>query len=84
MKRCCRPRLPEAVGGERPAGRLGCDAPAAAQHVAGDGQFMGRGADVVAGVVQHQVLKMDEFAVYPQRGAGIGKMGAFEKARADG
>ncbi len=45
---------------------------------------MGRGADVVAGVVQHQVLEVDELAIDPQRGAGIGKMGAFEKTFTDG
>ncbi|MDT4854430.1 hypothetical protein FQZ97_887320 [compost metagenome] len=52
-KVCCRPRLPEAVGAERPARRLRGDAPAGAQHVAGNGQLVGRGANVVAGVVQH-------------------------------
>ena len=58
-KSCCRPRLPggsEPVRAERPSRRLRRDASAAAQHVAGDGQLVGRGADVVAGVVQHQVL----------------------------
>jgi hypothetical protein len=34
----------------------------------------------VADVVQHQVLELDEFAIDPQRGAGVGKMHAFDPA----
>lgn len=73
----------EAVGAERPAGRLDRDPPAGAQDVAGDGEFMRRGADVVAGIVQDEILEMDEFSVDPQRGAGICEMSPFEKAAAD-
>lgn len=50
---CRRVRRPS---GLRPAGRLGGDAPAAAEHVAGDRQLMGC-PNVVAGVMQHQVLE---------------------------
>lgn len=76
-KGCCRRRLPSVrrpSGLSAQPGRLRCDAPAAAQHVAGDGEFVGRGADVVAGGVQHQVLEVDEFAIDPQRGAGVGEV----------
>ncbi|MDX0567898.1 hypothetical protein GOL81_30720 [Sinorhizobium medicae] len=44
---------------------------------------MGWRADVVAGVVKHQVLEMDEFAVDPQRRRGIGEMGSFDPALPD-
>jgi hypothetical protein len=44
---------------------------------------MAWGADVVARVMQHEVLEMDEFAVDPQRGAGIGKVGSFDPALPD-
>lgn len=80
----CRPRLPaqaaETVGTERLAGRLRGDPAAGAKHVAGDGQFVGRGADVVAGVVQDEVLEMNEFAVNPEGGAGVCEILAFEEA----
>ena len=85
-KRGCRPRLPEgaqAVGAEGPGRRLAGDAAASAQHVAGDGQFVGRGTDVGAGGVQDEVLEMDEFAVEPQRGAGVGEVLAFNPALTD-
>jgi hypothetical protein len=84
---CCRPRLPakaaQTVGTQRPARRLRCDPSAGFQDVAGDGQLMGRRADVGAGVMQHQVLEMHEFAVDPQRGAGVGKMRSFDPALTD-
>lgn len=53
------------------------------QDVAGDGQFMGRGAAVRAGVVQNQTVEMDQFTIDPQRGAGIGEVRALEEALAD-
>ena len=34
--------------------------------------------------MEDEVFEMDEFAVDPQRGAGIGELGAFEEARPDG
>ncbi|WP_411741784.1 hypothetical protein [Sinorhizobium medicae] len=43
---------------------------------------MRRGADVVAGIVQHEILEVDELAVDPQRGAGIGKVHAPRAERA--
>jgi hypothetical protein len=73
----------EAVGAERPAGRLRRDPPAGAQDVAGDSQFVGRGTDVVAGIMQDKVLEMDELTVDPQRGAGISEILAFEEAASD-
>ncbi len=60
------------------AGSLAGDAPAGFQNIAGDGQFVGEGADVAGGVVQHQVFEVDEFAVDRQRSAGIAKMGSFD------
>jgi hypothetical protein len=53
------------------------------QDVAGDGQLVGGRADIFCGVVEDQVFEMDEFAVEPQRGAGIGKMGSFDPALPD-
>jgi hypothetical protein len=44
---------------------------------------VGRGANVGAGIVEDEVLEMHEFAVEPQRGAGIGKFLAFQEAGAD-
>ena len=49
----------------------------------GDSKLVGRGADIACGVVQDEVFKMDEFAVDPQRGARVGKMGAFDKPLPD-
>jgi hypothetical protein len=42
------------------------DAPARAQNIAGNGQFVGGCADVAGGVVQDKVFEMDKFAVDPQ------------------
>ena len=44
---------------------------------------MGRGADVHAGVVEHEVVEVDQFAVEPQAGRGIGKVGAGDQTVAD-
>jgi hypothetical protein len=33
--------------------------------------------------MEDEVFKIDEFAVDPQRGAGVGKVGAFEEALTD-
>ncbi|MBU3995162.1 MAG: hypothetical protein KKF42_05215, partial [Actinobacteria bacterium] len=54
-----------------------------AYDVAGDGQLVGRCAIIAGGVVEDEVFEMDEFAVDPQRGAGVGKLRSFEEARAD-
>ncbi|KAF5881348.1 hypothetical protein FY112_30675 [Rhizobium sp. PEPV16] len=59
------------------------DAPAGAQYVAGDGEFVGGGADIAGGVVENEVFEMDEFAVDPQRSAGVGELAALDPARAD-
>ena len=77
------PQRADAVGRERPIGGLAGDPPTRAQDVAGDCQLMGRCANILRGVVEDEVFEMDEFAVNPQRGAGIGEMGAFEEALAD-
>ncbi|ANL30115.1 hypothetical protein AMC90_PA00005 (plasmid) [Rhizobium phaseoli] len=68
----------QSVVAQRPAGPLRGNPPTASQNVAGNGEFMGRRADVVAGVVQHQVFEMHQLAVDPQRGAGVSKMGSFD------
>lgn len=72
-----------AVGGQRPAGELGCDAPAGAQDVAGDCQLVRGCATILRGVMEDEVFQMDEFAIDPQRRAGIGEMGALDPAIAN-
>ena len=67
--------------GPRPIGRLARNPSAGAQHVAGDGEFVGAG--IAERVVMDEVFEVDEFAVDPQRGKGIGKMHALEKAAPD-
>ena len=47
------------------------------------GQLMGRGADVHVGVVEHEVVEVDQFAVEPQAGRGIGEVGARDPPLAD-
>lgn len=44
---------------------------------------MGGCADVAGGIVEDEVFEVNKFAVDPQRGAGVGKLGSFEEARAD-
>ncbi len=46
-------------------------------------QLIGRAADVLLGIVQHEVLKMHELAVEPQGGAGVKEVGAGDEAFAD-
>ena len=60
------------------------DPPTGAQYVTGDGEFVGWSADIAGGIMEDEVLEMNKFAIDPQRGAGIGELGAFEEARADG
>jgi len=45
---------------------------------------VGGGAGIAKGVVEDEVFEMDEFAVDPQRGTGIGEILPLEKAGADG
>jgi hypothetical protein len=47
------------------------------------GELVGRGADVHVGVVQDEVLDVDELAHEPKRGGRIGKMLALDGAVAD-
>jgi hypothetical protein len=56
---------------------LGGDAPAGAQHVAGDGQFVGGCANISGIVVEDEVFEVDEFAVDPEGRAGVSEMGAL-------
>jgi len=56
------------------------DATARFQDVAGDGQFVGGGADIARGVVEDEVFEMHEFAIDPQRGTGVGEILAFNPA----
>lgn len=44
---------------------------------------MGWGAGIAKGVVEDEVLKVDEFAVDPERGAGVGEILPLEKTGAD-
>jgi hypothetical protein len=62
---------------------MGGNAPAGAQHVAGDCQFMGGCANIPDIVVEDEIFEMDELAIDSQRGAGVGKLGSLEESRAD-
>jgi hypothetical protein len=42
-----------------------------------------RHSNILRGVVEDEVFEMDELAVDPQRGAGIGEVHPFEEACAD-
>lgn len=44
---------------------------------------MGRGAGIAKGVMEDEFVEMDEFAVDPEGGAGVGEILAFEEAGAD-
>lgn len=44
---------------------------------------MGRRANIVAGVVQEEVLEVDKFAVEAQRSASVGEVHALDPAPAD-
>ncbi len=45
---------------------------------------MGGGAGIAKRVVEDEVFEMDEFAVDPQRGTGVGKILPLDEAGADG
>ena len=47
------------------------------------GELLGRGADVHVGVVKHEVVEVDQLAVEPQAGRGIGEVGARDPPLAD-
>ena len=70
-------------GRQRPVGLGLGDAAAGAQHGMGAGELVGRGADVHVGVVEHEIVEVDQFAVEPQAGRGVGKVGAGDTAVAD-
>lgn len=72
----------QAVGRQSPARWLRRNPPARPQNIARNRQFVGRCADILCGVVKNEVLEMDELAVDPQRGAGIGKVHAPRAERA--
>jgi len=57
---------PEPFRAQCPGGGLPGDPPAAAQHVAGNGQLVGWRADIGSGVVQNEVLEVDEFTIDPE------------------
>lgn len=63
---------------------MGGDATAGFQDVAGDGEFVGRCADISKRIMQDEVLEMDEFAIDPERGMRLEEVGTLEKALADG
>ena len=73
----------EAGRRQRPVGFGVGDAAAGAQHGMRPGQLMGRGADVHVGVVEHEVVEVDQLTVEPQAGRGVGEVGAGDKAVAD-
>src|SRR5258707_7228200 len=47
------------------------------------GQFVGRGANVHVGVVEHEVVEVDQLAVQPQAGSGVAEVAAGDKTGAD-
>jgi hypothetical protein len=47
------------------------------------GQLNGRGADVHAGVVEDEVVEVDERALQPQAGAGVAEVGPGDPALLD-
>src|SRR5262249_53934087 len=47
------------------------------------GQFVGRSPDVHAGVVEDEVVEVDERALEPQTGAGVGEVSPGDEAGAD-
>lgn len=59
---------------------MGGDATAGFQDVAGDGEFVGRCADISKRIMQDEVLEMDEFAIDPERGMRLEEMRAPQKA----
>lgn len=63
---------------------MGGDAASGFQDVAGDGELVGGCADVAKGIMQDEVLEMDEFAIDPERGVRVEEMRAPEKALTDG
>jgi len=62
---------------------MGGDAASGFEDVAGDGEFVGGGTDVPEGIMQDEVLEMDELAVDPERGMRVEEMRALDKALAD-
>lgn len=44
---------------------------------------MGRRANILCGVVEYEVIEVNKFAIDPQRGTGVGEVGALNKALAD-
>jgi hypothetical protein len=44
---------------------------------------MGGRANIFRGIVQDEVLEMDELAIDPQRSTGVGEMGALDPSRSD-
>lgn len=63
---------------------MGGDATAGFQDVAGDGEFVGGGADISKRIMQDEVFEMDKFALDPERGMCLEEMRALEKALTDG
>ena len=66
-------RLASPAGDSAQSGLAVGDAAAGAQHGMGAGELVGRGADVHAGVVENEIFEVDELALQPQAGAGVGK-----------
>ena len=70
-------------GREPPLGGLAGDAPAGAQHITGDCQFVDRHPNISCGTMEDEVFEIDEFAVDPQRGVGIGEVGPLKLPLSD-
>jgi len=77
------PQAGKPGGRQRPVGFFRGDAAAGAEDDMGAGELVGGGADVHAGVMENQIFEMDELAVQPQAGRGVGEVGAGDKTGAD-
>jgi len=77
------PQAGKPGGRQRPVGFFRGDAAAGAQDDMGAGELVGGGADVHASVMENQIFEVDELAVQPQAGSGVGEVGAGDKTGAD-
>ena len=72
------------AGRQQEFGIARCRLPAQAEVLLRPNEGVGRGADVHAGVVQHEVVERHELALGPEGGAGLRGIGSGEDAGADG
>ena len=63
---------------------MGGDATTGFQDIAGDGEFVGRCANISKRIMQDEVLEMHEFTIDPQRRMRVEEMRPLQKALTDG